>query len=107
MSQAFISAADQAAWVGRSLVDNSVTESGDVIVLNTTTPVSVAGIEDFQSQSGETRRVVNRGTAAVTLAAEDTAAAVKDRFLRAAILYPSQSTMLFYNGTRWEPFTEV
>jgi hypothetical protein len=106
MSLAIISAANQAAWAGKSLVDNTVTEGGDLIVLNAPTAVSVAGIEDAQLL-GEIRRVINRGTADVTLAAQDAAAPAKDRFTVEAVLAAGKATMLFYNGSRWEPYLEA
>ena len=108
MSEAIISAANQAAWAGRSLVDSRVTEFGEVIVLNNSSgaPVSVAGISDAQ-RPFDIRRVINRGTDAIVLAAEDVAALAKDRLATEVELDAAAATLLFYNGTRWEPYTEA
>jgi hypothetical protein len=105
MSQAIISAASAAAWAGRSLVDNTVTEIGNLIVLNNNigADVDVAGISDSQ-QFGGTRKVVNRGANAIFLKAQDSAALAADRFTADAEIPAGGQVDLFYNGTRWEVF---
>jgi len=108
MSEVIIKAADQAAWVGKSLVDATITETGDLIILKNSTgaAVGVAGLSDIQ-QLGDTRRVINRGADAINFVAEDTTAPAKDRFLSAGALAAGQSLFLFYNGLRWEPYLEA
>lgn len=108
MSQATLSAASASAWSGLSLVDNTITERRNRIVLNNSLAAvhSVAGIDHNQSL-GEAVDVINRGTKDLLLAAEDTAAIAKDRFLTAIHLPSGGKVRLYYNGTRWEPFNDM
>lgn len=106
MSRAIISNGDAATWAGKSLVDNTVTESGDAIVLNNSlaSGVTIAGLEDDQ-QIGDIRRVYNRGTQPITFAAEDSAAAAKDRFNGRMAIPAGGMAFIRYNGTRWEVYS--
>jgi hypothetical protein len=108
MSEAIIKASDAAAWLGKSLVDATISESGNLIILKNSSgsAVGVAGINDDQ-QLGDTKRVINRGADAINFVAEDTTAQAKDRFLSAGALAAGQSIFLFYNGLRWEPYLEA
>jgi hypothetical protein len=97
MSAANIADSSAAAMVGLSLVDNSLTEAGELIVLNNPlgVPVHVAGT------------VLNRGSFDVVLLAEDAAAPAKNRFTAEKTIGPGEKAFIFYNGLRWEPYTEV
>jgi hypothetical protein len=108
MSAANIADSSAAAMVGLSLVDNSLTEAGELIVLNNPlgVPVHVAGLDDDQ-QAGEARTVLNRGSFDVVLLAEDAAAPAKNRFTAEKTIGPGEKAFIFYNGLRWEPYTEV
>ncbi len=107
MAEAILSASSAAAWARKSLVDTSVPEIDDTIILNNdqAAVAVVAGIADGQ-RAGTMRKVVNRGTQTITLAQQDTASPAADRFSTAAIDIPAKGAiMLFYTGTRWEAFT--
>jgi len=102
-----MSSASASAWSGKSLVDPTITERNGLIILNNNLVAqhTVAGLNDDQ-QAGDITDVINRGTQDLLLAAEDTAAAAKDRFATAIFLPAGGKIRLYYNGTRWEPFSD-
>lgn len=107
MSQATMSASSASAWSGLSLVDNTITEKRGLVILNNSlaVPHSVAGI-DANQQFGDVITIINRGISALTLAANDTAAAAKDRFSSAMSLPAGAKVQVYYNGLTFEPFSE-
>ncbi len=102
-----MSASSASAWSGKSLVDNTYTERPGQIVLNNNLGAlhSVAGLNANQSL-GDVFDVMNRGTAPLVIAAEDTAAAAHNRFVSAINIPAGGKARIFYNGTRWEPFSD-
>lgn len=108
MRQAVLAAASTSAWSGLSLVDNTVVERPNQIVLNNSLNAvhSVAGISANQ-QLGDIFEVINRGVSDLLLAAENTTADAKDRFLSAIYLPAGGKVQMYYNGTRWEPFADL
>jgi hypothetical protein len=102
-----MSSSSASAWSGKSIVDATITERKGQTMLNNSLGAShsIAGL-DTNQRFGDIQEVVNRGTSPIVLAAGDTAAAAKDRFLTAATIPPSGRVRLFYNGTAWEPYTE-
>jgi hypothetical protein len=88
-----ISAANQAAWAGRSLIDTDFTDRPDLLVLkNNLAAVSVAGISGLPM--GKAVRILNRGTFDITLAADDPAAIAADRFTWEKTIAPGQTAIL-------------
>ena len=108
MSTATMSASSAAAWAGKSLVDASKSEKLGQVVLNNNLGAthSVAGLETPTQSDGAVIDVINRGASPVILAANDTAAAVKDRFASAMTIPAGGKVRLFYNGLNWEPYTD-
>jgi hypothetical protein len=100
----FISAANQAAWAGKSLLDATVPQKGDPIVLKPTEgDVSVAGISGLVPNRLVT--ILNRGPNAVTLAANDPAAPVHARFSVEKVIPSGKKTSLFTTGSALIPIT--
>ena len=101
------SSGSAASWSGLSIVDSTIPERKGIVILNNSlaAPHSVAGL-DANQQFGDVITVVNRGVSALILAANDTAAAAKDRFASAISLPAGGKTQLYYNGLTWEPFNE-
>jgi hypothetical protein len=90
------------------MVDNTFNEMPGLIVLNNSLVANhgIAGLDDNQTL-GATVDVINRSsTYGFTLAAEDTTAAAKDRFTTAMFLPAGGKARLYYNGTRWEPYSD-
>lgn len=109
MQLATPSSGSASAFSGLSIVDSSITERKGVVILNNSLAAahSVAGLEAGQ-QPGDVVTVINRGTKDLTLAANDTAAAAKDRFATAIYLPAGGKVQLFYNTSyQWEPFTDA
>lgn len=107
MSVATMSSASQSAWSGRSLVDNTIAERPGTVILNNSLGAShtVAGLDANQRQ-GDVITVVNRGSSPLVLAANDAAAAAKDRFSSAISIAALGKVGLYYNGLTWEPFSD-
>ena len=108
MPTATPTAASASAWSGLSMADNTSQQKRDRIILNNSLAAAhgVAGIDNVQV-IGDVVTVINRGTKDLTLAAQDTTAAVKDRFTVAQYLPAGGKVQLYYNGLQWEPFTDV
>lgn len=103
-----MSSGSASAWSGASIVDSTYNPKPGQIVLNNSLAAdhSIAGLDAGQS-NGAVFDVLNRGTKNITLAAEDTTAEAKNRFLSAIFIPAGGKARLYYNGTRWEPFMDV
>jgi hypothetical protein len=108
MPTATPSSASASAWSGLSIVDNTASQLRHRVVLNNSLAAdhTVAGLDNNQ-QLGDTIDLVNRGTKNLTLNAEDTTAAAKDRFTSAVFVPAGGKVRLYYNGTRWEAFSDT
>lgn len=108
MPSATMTAASTSAWSGLSVVDNTYNQKPGQVVLNNSLAADhgMAGLDNNQSL-GDIVDIINRGTKNLTLAAEDTTAAAKDRFTAAIFVPAAGKVRVYYNGTRWEPFLET
>lgn len=90
------------------MVDNTASQTRNRVILNNSLAAdhTIAGLDNNQ-QSGDALDLVNRGTKNFTLNAEDTTAAAKDRFTGAVFIPAGGKVRLYYNGTRWEPFSDT
>lgn len=107
MSTATLSSGSASAWSGKSLVDATYNPKPGQVVLNNSLGAAhtMAGL-DTNQQLGQAFDLLNRGTDPVLIAAEDTAAVEKDRFTTAVFLPAGGKARIYYNGTRWEPYSD-
>jgi hypothetical protein len=106
MPTATPSSASASAWSGLSIVDNTASQLRHRVVLNNSLAAdhTVAGLDNNQ-QLGDTIDLVNRGTKNLTLNAEDTTAAAKDRFTSAVFVPAGGKVRLYY--TKMVQFAET
>jgi len=94
--EAIISAADQAAWAGKSLVDATMPQRPHTVILrNPVANVRVAGISDLPRDRLVT--IINRGPFDVTLMANDAAAPAPWRFSAEKAIPAGKKSSLFYS----------
>lgn len=108
MARATMSSGSASAWSGKSIVDATVPARRGQVILNNSLAAdhSVAGLDDNQ-QRGDILDILNRGTKNIILAAEDTAAAARNRFTAAVTIPAGGKVRVYYNGTRYEPFSDA
>jgi hypothetical protein len=108
MPRAIPSSASASAWSGLSIVDNTSQQLRDRVVLNNSLAAdhTVAGLDNNQ-KLGDVVTLINRGTKNLAFNSQDTTANAKDRFTSSVFIPAGGKVQIYYNGTRWEAFTDA